>query len=75
MGFLLEVLSRIEANLDRLALPERHHTLAANGTICRRVMIRSEPSSLIANSSKIKRVEPSQSHIAAAVKGNWNPEE
>jgi len=38
-------------------------------------MIRSKPSSLMANYSKIKRVGPPWSHIAVAVEGNWNPEE
>jgi len=38
-------------------------------------MIRSEPLSLMANYSKIKRVEPLWSCIAIAVEGNWNPEE
>jgi len=41
----------------------------------RRVTIRSEPSSLMANYSKIKRVEMSQNHIVMAVEGNWNTEE
>jgi len=47
----------------------------ASGVIHRRVTIRSEPSSLMANYSKIKRVEPPWSHIATAVEGNWNLEE
>jgi len=38
-------------------------------------MIRSEPSSLMANYSNIKRVEPPWNHIAIAVEGNWNLEE
>jgi len=38
-------------------------------------MIRSEPSSLMANYSKIKRVKPLWSCITAAVEGNWNLEE
>jgi len=38
-------------------------------------MIRSEPSSLMANYSKIKRVEPLWSHIIMAVEENWNLEE
>jgi len=37
-------------------------------------MIRFRPSSLMANYSKIKRVIPSQSHLAAAVEGNWRIE-
>jgi len=47
----------------------------ADSIIYRRVMIRSEPLSLIAKYSKIKRVEPLQSYIAMAVEGNWNLEE
>jgi len=38
-------------------------------------MIRSEPSSLIANYIKIKRVESMQSYIAIARKENWVLEE
>ena len=72
---LLEVLSRMEANLDRLVWPKRHYTSVASSVIHRIVMIRSEPSSLMANYSKIKRVEPPQSHIVIAVEGNWNLEE
>jgi len=72
---LLEVLSRMEANLDGLTQPEQCHTSAAGSIIHRRVMIRSKPSSLMANYSKIKIVEPPWSHIAMAVEGNWNPEE
>jgi len=64
----------MEANLDGLVLPEQCHTSVAGSTICRRVTVRSEPSSLIANYSKIKRVELLQSYIATAVEGNWNPE-
>jgi len=37
-------------------------------------MIRSRPSSLMANYSKIKRVAPSRSHLAMAVEGNWKTE-
>jgi len=59
---------------EALVLPEQHHTSAVNGTIYRRVMIRSELSSLMANYSKIKRVKPLWSRIAMAVEGNWNPE-
>ena len=40
-----------------------------------RVMIRSEPSSLMANYSKIKKIKLPQSHIAMAVKRNQNLEE
>jgi len=65
----------MEANLDRLAQLEQHHISAAYSTICRRVTIRSEPSSLMANYSKIKRVELLQCCIAMAVKGNWNLKE
>jgi len=72
---LLEVLSRMEANLNRLTRSERHHTSVAGSIIHRRVMIRSEPSSLMANYSKIKRVEPLWSRLAMAVEGNWNTEE
>jgi len=46
-----------------------------SGIIHKRVTIRSEPSSLMAKNSKIKRVKPSWSHIAMAVEGNWNLEE
>jgi len=38
-------------------------------------MIRAELSSLMANYSKIKRVEPPWSHIIMAVERNWNLEE
>ena len=38
-------------------------------------MIRSELSSLMANYSKIKRVEPPWSHFVMAVEENWNLEE
>jgi len=38
-------------------------------------MIRAEPLLLMANYSKIKRVEPPWSHIIMAVEGNWNLEE
>jgi len=72
---LLEVLLRAEANLDRLAQPERCHTSVASSAICKRVMIRSEPPSLMANYGKIKRVKPLQSHITMAVEGNGNLEE
>jgi len=72
---LLEVLSRMETNLDRLMQSKQHHTSVASSIIHRRVMIRSEPSSLMANYSKIKRVEPPWSHLAIAVEGNWNTEE
>jgi len=37
-------------------------------------MIRSKPSSLMVNYSKIKRVKPLRSHIATAMEGNWNLE-
>ena len=59
-------------NLDELMQPEQHHTLVAGSIIYRRVIIRSEPSSLMANYSKIKIVKPLWSCIAIAVKGNWN---
>jgi len=38
-------------------------------------MIKYEPSSLMANYSKIKRVKPPWSCIATTVEGNWNLEE
>jgi len=38
-------------------------------------MIRAEPSSLMANYSKIKRVKLLWSRIVMAVEGNWNLEE
>jgi len=59
-------------NLDRLMQPKLRHTSVAGSGIHRRVMIRSEPSSLMANYSKIKRVEPLWSCLAMAVEGNWN---
>jgi len=65
----------MEANLDGRVLLEQRHTSVASSTICRRVMIRPEPSSLMANYSKVKRVELPWSHIAMAVKENWDPEE
>ena len=72
---LLEVLSRMEANLDGLTQPEQCHTSAAGSIIHRRVMIRSKPSLLIANYIKIKRVELIWSRIAMAVEENWTLEE
>ena len=71
---LLEVLLRIEADLDRLTRSERCHTSVAGSIIHRRVIIRSEPSSLMANYSKIERVKLLWSYIAMAVEGNWNLE-
>jgi len=62
-------------NLDGLVQPEQHHTSAAGSVIHRRVMIRSELSSLMAKYSKIKRVKPPWSRITMAVEGNWNLEE
>ena len=72
---LLEVLLRAEIVFKDLVLPEQCHTSVASGAICRRVMIRSEPSVMMANYNKIKRVKLPQSHIVAAVEGNWNPKE
>ena len=72
---LLEVLSRAEVNLDGLAQPEQHHTSVASGAICRKVMIKSELPSLMANYGKIKGVEPLRSRIAMAVEGNGKLEE
>jgi len=72
---LLEVLSRTEANLNRLAQPKQCYTLAVGSAICRRVTIRSKPPSLMANYGKIKRVELLWSCIAMAVEGNGNLEE
>jgi len=60
----------MEVNLNGLALLEQYHTLVASGAIFKRVTIRSGPSSLMANYSKIKRVEPPYSYIAMAVKEN-----
>jgi len=54
--------------------PKQHHISATSGVIHRRVTIRSKLSSLMANYSKIKRVEPLQSHIGMAVEGNLKPE-
>jgi len=65
----------MEASLDGLVQPEQCYTSAASSIIHRRVTIRSEPSLLMANYSKIKRVEPPWSCIAMAVEGNWNLEE
>jgi len=62
-------------NLNRSVQPEQCHTSAAGGVIHRRVMIRSEPSVMMANYSKIKRVEPPQSRITMVVEENWNLEE
>jgi len=56
------------------ALPKQYYTSAAGSTICRRVTIKSRLSLLMANYSKIKRVELLYSHIATAVEENWNPE-
>jgi len=61
----------MEANLGSLALPEQHHTLVAGRAVFRRVAIRSKPSSLMANYTKIKRVESTRSRIAMAREGNW----
>jgi len=60
----------MEVNLNGLALLEQYHTLVASGAIFKRVTIRPGPSSLMANYSKIKRVEPPYSYIAIAVKEN-----
>jgi len=60
----------MEVNLNSLALLEQYHTLVASGAIFKRVTIRPGPSSLMANYSKIKRVEPPYSYIAMAVKEN-----
>jgi len=69
------VLLRVEANFKDLVLPEQYYTSAASSIICKRVTIRSEPSSLIANYIKFKRVKLMWSCIATAVKGNWTLEE
>ena len=61
-------------NLDGLMQPEWHHILIAGSVIHRRVRIRAEPSSLIANYSKTKRVELLRSCIVIAVEGNWKLE-
>ena len=58
-------------NFKDLVLPEWHHTSAASSTIFRRVTIRSEPSSLMANYIKIKRVELMRSCIGTTVEENW----
>jgi len=60
----------MEVNLNGLALLEQYHTLVASRAIFKRVTIRPGPSSLMANYSKIKRVEPPYSYIAIAVKEN-----
>ena len=49
--------------------------MVASGVIHRKVTIRAEPLSLIANYSKIKRIEPLWSYVRTAVEGNWNLEE
>jgi len=68
---LLEVLSRTEMNFKDLVLPGWHHTSVAGRAIFRRVIIRSELLLLIANYTKIKRVELMESCITIARKGNW----
>jgi len=45
-----------------------------SSVIHRRVIIRAEPSLLMANYSKIKRIEPTWSCIGMAVEGIWNLE-
>jgi len=65
------VLSRAEVNFKDLVLPEWHHTSVASSTIFRRVTIRSEPSSLMANYIKTKRVELMRSCIGTTVEENW----
>jgi len=62
----------METDLDRSMQPEQHHTSAAGGVIHRRVMIKSEPSVMMANYNKIKRVKPLWSCIAMAVERNQN---
>jgi len=62
-------------NLNGSVQPEQCHTSAAGGIIHRRVMIRPELSVMMANYSKIKRVEPPQSRITMVVEENWNLEE
>ena len=57
-------------DLDRLTQPKQRHTSVAGSVIHRRVTIRSKLLLLIANYSKIKRVEPLWSCIATAVEGN-----
>jgi len=64
----------MEANLDKLTQPKQCPISAAGSIIHRRVTIRAEPSSLIANYSKIKRVEPPRSCIVTAVEENQKPE-
>ena len=66
------MLSRIEANLDGLMRPERPYISAAGGVIHRRVIIRAKLSLLMANYSKIKRIELMWSCIGTIVGGNWN---
>ena len=62
-------------SLEKLKQPERYHISVASSVIHRRVTIRSEPSLLMANYSKIKRVEPLWSRIVTVAEGNWNIEE
>ena len=65
----------MEANFEDLVLLEWCYTLVAGRAIFRKVMIRSEPSSLMANYINIKQVESTQSCIAMAREENWVPEE
>jgi len=65
----------VEVSLEKLKQPEQHHISVASSVIHRRVTIRSEPSLLMANYSKIKRVEPLWSRIVTVAEGNWNIEE
>jgi len=69
------VLLRAEANFEDLVLPEQCHTSVAGSVICKRVTIRSKPSSLMANYIKFKRVKLMQSCIAMEIEENWTLEE
>jgi len=54
---------------------EWYHTSVASSTISRRVTIRSEPSSLMANYIKIKGVKSARRCITITVEENWTLEE
>ena len=62
-------------NLDGLMQPEQPHISVASSVIHRRVTIRAELSSLMANYSKIKRIKPMWSCVGIVVGGNWNLED
>jgi len=79
IGFPMDFPSRSAledgSELRWVNMTEQYHTSVTSSAIHRRVTIRSKPSSLMANYSKIKRVEPPWSCLATAVEENWNTEE